>query len=71
MIHIFVIIYKMKRAQVEKNLLTLFLWASDGALFPLSYLRDTDKRNGGDGPCQRQKMRERTKPLKCISKGLS
>lgn len=24
MIHIFVIIYKMKRAQVEKNLLTLF-----------------------------------------------
>ena len=25
MIHIFVIIYKMKRAQVEKNLLTLFL----------------------------------------------
>nr|DAF47008.1 MAG TPA: hypothetical protein [Myoviridae sp. ctnzH2] len=29
------------------------------------------KEKVGDGPCQRQKMRERTKPLKCISKGLS
>lgn len=34
MIHMFVIIYKMKRAQAEKNLLTLFLWASDGRPIP-------------------------------------
>lgn len=44
MIHMFVIIYKMKRAQVEKNLLTLFYGRRMDALFPLSYLRDTDKR---------------------------